>query len=392
METAFVEYAARLKERLPELAGGEKRACIGLDGFVDRILYVVDQRTGGGSYRRMETMEAYGRKIAGAAGLSMNVELVPISTKPGGNGVIMAQAASRLGVRTTCIGAMGKGELHPVFQPLGKEAALISYAEPARTDALEFLDGKIISSTLQSLNEVTWNSLAGTVGTDTLVRVMDEADLIALNNWTMIPDMTEIWRQMLLQVFPRLEKRERLLFFDLADPSKRTAADTREAIDVIGQFEAYGETALSCNVREAERLMAVLELPARSGPREDAPGKALEAACRMLRKRMGISLLVIHTLKSAVCCRRDRNGADQVWTVPGNYASRPVLTTGGGDNFNAGTAFGLLHGLEPDLAVFLGNVVSGYYVRHGESPAMEGLTRYLDETEEAPGRFENRRD
>ena len=150
MRAAFSEYAARLKEDLPSLYGGEKRACIGLDGFVDQILYVVDQRTGSGSYSRMETMSDYGRKIVGAAGLSMNVELIPISTKPGGNGVIMAQAASRLGIRTTCVGAMGKGKLHPVFQPLRRKLALISYAEPARTDALEFYDGKIISSTLEN--------------------------------------------------------------------------------------------------------------------------------------------------------------------------------------------------------------------------------------------------
>ena len=113
MEAPFSEYAARLAKALPALCGGEKRACIGLDGFVDQILYVVDQRTGSGSYSRMETMADYGRKIVGAAGLSMNVELIPVSTKPGGNGVIMAQAASRLGLQTTCVGALGKEEIHP---------------------------------------------------------------------------------------------------------------------------------------------------------------------------------------------------------------------------------------------------------------------------------------
>ena len=377
MEMAFPEYAARLAKRLPELAAGDKSACIGLDGFVDRILYVVDQRTGSGSYRRMEAMADYGRRIVEAAGLSMNVELAPVSTKPGGNGVIMAQAASRLGLRTTCIGAMGRGKLHPVFQPLKDGMNLISYAEPARTDALEFLDGKIISSTLQSLNEVTWESLVKAAGLDSLVREMDRADLIALNNWTMMPGMTEIWRQMLLQVFPRLNPRRRILFFDLADPAKRTAPDTREALAMMRRFAAYGETVLSCNVRESQRLMAVLDLPACAGLNGKGSRRDLEKTCRELREKIGVSVLVIHALKYAVCCRGDQSGMERIWTVPGNYAPQPVLTTGGGDNFNAGTAVGLLCGMEPDLAVFLGNMVSGYYVRHGESPSMDDLALYL---------------
>ncbi len=379
MEAPFSEYAARLAKALPALCGGEKRACIGLDGFVDQILYVVDQRTGSGSYSRMETMADYGRKIVGAAGLSMNVELIPVSTKPGGNGVIMAQAASRLGLQTTCVGALGKEEIHPVFQPLRRKSELISYAEPARTDALEFFDGKIISSTLESLNAVTWDSLAEAVGLERLVKVMDEADLIALNNWTMIPGMTEIWKQMLTQVFPRMKRQRRILFFDLADPSKRTEDDIREALDVIGRFERYGETVLSCNVREARRLMDVLGSPAHPELRGGDEEQALESVCRELWERLGISMLVIHALKNAVCCRRERNGAELVKTVPGNYAPQPVLTTGGGDTFNAGMAFGLLCGLETELAVFLGSMTSGYYVRRGESPATDDLVRYLEQ-------------
>ena len=380
MEAGFREYAARLAEYLPELKSDGRSACIGLDGFVDRILYVVDQRTGSGSYRRMETMADYGRRIVEAAGLSMNVEMVSVSTKPGGNGVIMAQAASRLGLRTTCLGAMGKESLHPVFQSMSREAELISYAEPAQTDALEFLDGKIISSTLQSLNEVTWDSLTDAVGQDVLIRKMNEADLIALNNWTMLPGMTEIWRQMLAQIFPRLDNRRRILFFDLADPAKRTAEDTLEAIDTIRRFNAFGGTVLSCNVREAERLRAVLALPARPEACAEDPGKAMEESCRELREKLGVSMLAVHALKNAVCCRADQGGTARVWTVPGNYAPQPVLTTGGGDHFNAGVALGLLGGMEMDLAVFLGNVVSGYYVRHGESPAKDSLVQYLAQT------------
>ena len=47
------------------------------------------------------------------------------------------------------------------------------------------------------------------------------------------------------------------------------------------------------------------------------------------------------------------------------YCEEPVLTTGAGDNFNAGFILGLLMELEPDIALLLGMAVSGYYVRNG---------------------------
>ena len=49
---------------------------VGLDGFVDFIIDVVDKRTGPETYTRVDTIASLGERISRAAGLSSNLELV----------------------------------------------------------------------------------------------------------------------------------------------------------------------------------------------------------------------------------------------------------------------------------------------------------------------------
>ena len=55
-----------------------KRAVIGLDGFVDEVVHVVDKRTGRDAYTRIETIGEYADRLAQGAGLSTNVEVAVI--------------------------------------------------------------------------------------------------------------------------------------------------------------------------------------------------------------------------------------------------------------------------------------------------------------------------
>ena len=47
---------------------------------------MVDKRYDAEHFERVNYMEDYGKKICKAAGLSLNVEMVPVQTKLGGNG------------------------------------------------------------------------------------------------------------------------------------------------------------------------------------------------------------------------------------------------------------------------------------------------------------------
>src|SRR2546430_4325212 len=71
---------------------GHLTAFVGLDGFVDEILHVVDKRMAARHYESVDTIARLAERIAEAAGKSTNIELVNQITKLGGNGPIMANA------------------------------------------------------------------------------------------------------------------------------------------------------------------------------------------------------------------------------------------------------------------------------------------------------------
>ena len=58
---------------------------------------------------------------------------------------------------------------------------------------------------------------------------------------------------------------------------------------------------------------------------------------------MQIDTVVIHPRESAAAAT-----AKGAWWVPGPYTSKPLITTGAGDHFNAGYTTGQLLGFEPE--------------------------------------------
>jgi hypothetical protein len=111
----------------------------------------------------MSSMRDFSSVIDAAAGFSANVEFVTAMLKLGGNGPIMANALSRLGLDITYIGNLGSPGVHPVFAEFAQRARVISIAEPGYTDAIEFDDGKLMFGKHQSLRDVNWTNLVRNV-------------------------------------------------------------------------------------------------------------------------------------------------------------------------------------------------------------------------------------
>src|SRR5258708_4374470 len=86
--------AKRLAAAAPSIAN--IKTLVGLDGFVDNIISVVDKRQDLETFDRIKTIGHLGQKISNAAGQSSNYELVVPQQKLGGNGPIMANAAQLL--------------------------------------------------------------------------------------------------------------------------------------------------------------------------------------------------------------------------------------------------------------------------------------------------------
>jgi sugar/nucleoside kinase (ribokinase family) len=343
------------------------KVLVGLDGFVDTILHVVDKRESATQFTRITKMGEFGKRVGAAAGRSANFEMVAEMVKLGGNGPIMANALGAAGFPVTYIGNLGKPAIHPVFADFAKRAEVISLAEPGYTDAVEFDDGKLMFGKHESLREVTWANLLKHCPEAVFRKKLGEASLVALVNWTMLPHMTAIFRKVLAASAPSKAAKRPWVFFDLADPAKRTAADIFEALGVISKFQKSFRTVLGLNFSESRQIGSVLGLK-NSG--EDQAAVAAHSA--RIREKLRIDTVVIHPTAFAAA-------ADEAGTafVDGPYTPRPKITTGAGDHFNAGFCLGRVLGTDLATSLQYGVATSGYYVRHAKSPRLEDLKRFL---------------
>src|SRR5207302_5723824 len=100
MPASREQIAQSTSGKLAAAAGGLKSvtATIGLDGFVDEIIAVVDKRHGTGTFDAIPTIDAFGKRVLSATGQSGNFELVVKQAKLGGNGPIMANAMAAAGL------------------------------------------------------------------------------------------------------------------------------------------------------------------------------------------------------------------------------------------------------------------------------------------------------
>src|SRR5262245_4828035 len=214
-------------------------AFIGFDGFVDEILHVVDKRETAEKFSRLPTIGQLAERLAAAAGRSTNIELVSQLTKLGGNGPIMGNALASFGLKVTYLGILGYPNLHPVFAEFAQRAEVHSIAEPGYTDALEFEDGKIMVGKHQSLKQMNWENIKDRFGKEKFGAYFTRATLVGFVNWTMLTYMSDIWDAVLKEICPGISGPRRMLFFDLADPEKRTREDIARALKLITAFQKY---------------------------------------------------------------------------------------------------------------------------------------------------------
>ncbi len=346
-----------------------KHTIAGLDGFVDTIVTPVALRHGQGeAFTPMATITEFGQRILGAAGKSTNIEYYPRMDKLGGNGPIMANALLAAGSSLTYIGALGRGQVHAVFQPMAAKSTIVTLTEPAHTTAVEFSDGKIMFGQMKSFDEITLAKVVATMGESAFRQELATADLIALVNWTMIPHMTAIFRELTEKYLPAAPARARRFFFDLADPEKRSAEDLAQALQEIARFEKFGRVTLGLNFKEAQQVAKVLGLAVPTGEEE---GDLCPLAAS-IRAQLDVDTVVVHPRKSAACASRQGTA----W-IPGPYCETPLVTTGAGDHFNAGFSVGQLLGLSMEGSLALGVCTSGHYVRTAQSPTLHDLETFL---------------
>lgn len=356
---------------------------VGFDGFIDSIVHMVDVRndmspTG---YRRLATIAAFAARCAAASGTSTNIERVTLEDRFGGNGPLMAGALAAVGAPTTFVGAVGSPSrregvggwaVAPLFAPFAQRCTrCLAIAEPSHTLCLEFDDGKLMFNDTANVQAVTWPRLLSIVGLDPLRRMVADATLIGIVNWSLLGGVEGIWDGLRTQVFEPLattHPRERRIFIDLSDPAKRLDADLHRCLTLLRQLEETPgvSVTLGLNLAESRRFARLLGIaPPNSGP-------SLADSAAALREATALDTIAIHPREGAACATR----ASSSW-FDGPFTRSPALSTGAGDHFNAGFGLGQTLNLDPSQCLAVGCALSGAYVRDARSPDLSRLLAFL---------------
>ena len=359
--------AQQLQTNAAKVAG--LNSFVGLDGFVDEMLHVVDKRESVDKYQRLTTIAKYAERLAAAAGKSTNVEMVSQLTKLGGNGPIMANALASFGMKVCYLGILGYPNLHPVFADFAKIAEVHSIAEPGYTDALEFEDGKIMCGKHKSLREMNWENIKGRFGADKFTAKLQASQFIGFVNWTMLTSMNDTWSAILKEVCPKVTGERRTIFFDLADPEKRTREDILKALSLITEFEKHFNVILGLNEKEAIEIGAHLL----GQDKADHTAEGLLKLATQIRNRISVNTVVVHPVSFALAVSPSDSAI-----VEGPFTPKPLITTGAGDHFNAGFCLGKLLGFDNASALLTGVSTSGFYVRTAKSPSVADLVGLLN--------------
>lgn len=335
-----------LKERIRK-----KKVFAGFDGYIDLLYSVVEGETGGEKEVFKESGE-FVENLIRTSGMSSEYEILLKERRIGGNAPLMSIGMASMGADVCCAGLFGEN---------GEDLNLNVYSlgEPAVTIALEFQDCKYMLADRRGMETVTYENLVHTMGEDAIQDKILQADLIAAVNWSAMPGLTEILEHLLDGDVQKQTEKKRWLYLDLSDIRARSAEQVKDYFRVIKKIAVYAgfSTCLSVNQNELE----ILE------DRYKIYGEKKEKL-QKLRNCLQIDELIYHGMSEAVFCTKEilEKTKKQVF-------KDPVLTTGAGDNFNAGVCIGKLLDLSPKEQLEIGNRAAEFYVCHGCSAKLEDV-------------------
>ncbi len=336
-----------------------KKVCVGFDGFIDTVIRPIKTRTDEVTCTHYTTIDAFGEKISSLAGRSGNVELDVVSKDFGGCGPHFANGLANMGVSVTCIGTMGYPEKDPVFD-LNENCKTITVGVPGCDYVFEFQDGKVMLSDIQDISRLKWQDIVSRFSVDEMVKYFDEADIITLVNWSYLIHFHEVYEKFLELVMPRLSKKDRKIYIDIADCAKRQPEEIKAALKMFGKYSAYAPTYLGLNKSEALVMHSVLC---------EGEYEGSKAIAKKIREFSGIDTVIIHPVDSSAAAT-----AEGEFQVQGILCDNPKKTTGGGDNFNSGFCAGLLAGLDIESCLVCGMTASYLYVKNGKCNSFEDIT------------------
>ncbi|WP_298016394.1 hypothetical protein [uncultured Dysosmobacter sp.] len=351
-----MSWRERLRERAGEI--GQKRLTVGFDGFADTIVRPLRQAPAPNiPPQPFETIREFGEYLAAKAEKSCSVELRSQGRQLGGNLPFLSRAAGQMGLDVSCIGMLGDpGAPDPLFASM--PCKLYPFAPPGQSTCMEFNDGKVLLSADCELPGDPWEIvLQATDGQ--APGLFQDADLIALLNWSELSFAHRLWEKVLEVVRAASPDKTRFAFFDLCDVSRRSAGELDAVLRLIGAFSTLRTGILSLNENEALAAARQLLSPDITDP---------AAIASALRDTYAVDEVIVHTIRdTALVTPRG------TVRLPTDFVAHPRISTGAGDHFNAASCFAAVMDF-PDLErVEFANTFAHFYVSEGRTPQLSEL-------------------
>jgi len=361
----------KMKKIIDDKTYIDKNTAIGFDGFVDKIYRPISSHDNE-NINYYNTINDFGDRIKQAAGLSGDIDIELESIQPGGNTPLFANSLGHLGINTDCIAPID--EYEEIFNKyMSKNCNIYSIGEPALSFVLEFFDGKIMLGDTHTFKNIDYDTIKNRVG-DKIFDILNNYELISMVNWSHFDNMTLIWKKLinyLNENQDKINQKNQSLFIDLADTNSRSVKDIKEMLKLLNVFRNYYDVILGLNENEARDLEN--KLMSKKSKDTTNVGKYL------VYKRY-VDQVVIHPVAEAYLINRDNT-----YKVSVPKVKNPVLTVGGGDNFNAGFSWGILNNLTYQESLILGTINARLFVEKGSSPSINDLYNYLNKNKESIG-------
>ncbi|MCL2197742.1 MAG: carbohydrate kinase family protein [Defluviitaleaceae bacterium] len=346
------------------------KVALGIDGFVDEVWQIIKVRTSPTEYELYDKMQDFAKSVydVGAGGYAN--EMVRKRRSHGGFTAHTGEAVDNLGIDTTLIGMFDKdgGGLDPVYKTFSDNCKVYSIGNTGLCPAYEFNDGKMMFPYVAGINTVDWSTLTGALSKEELSAAFCNATVVGIGYWSLLDNFDNL----ITKICENLLKPDTRIFFDFADIRKRDKQALMNTLKVLAKLSKKTPATLSLNEHEASILFSHYD-KVFDWKNADNADKDIE----YVRQQTGLDELVVHTPFFAVAATAFEGNV----VVPQRYCTKPLVTTGAGDNFNGGymAAIAEKGGLTLKERLMVGNCVSGHYLRNGASPTRAELKAEMSE-------------
>lgn len=341
-----------------------KKVTVGFDGYIDEIVRPVKKRKKD-NMAFYKTIEDFAQRLLMSKNSACEMEIIRQAVKIGGNAPIMAHALSRLGIDTNAVGAFGYPKINSYFEKHSDNLHLYSVAEPAYTTAIEFEDGKVMFGRNENLGDINWSNIENILGKEKIGQLIKESFIIAVTNWSSLYGMNDIIKGIKSKMDAIGADKvgmSKYIFFDMADSSRRDREEIIEGLNLMKRFDENAHIIFSLNENEARIVNRCFF----------EESEDIYETAQNIFKVLRPHLLIIHPNYRAILLDGRRT-----IEVGDFFVKKPIISTGGGDNFNAGFCSGLALQLPPEICLHLGRACASYYIKNGYSPSMDQLIYYM---------------